>query len=287
VALESLEDRTMPAAVGPVVATSFFDSAVYEINSSTGALMKTLVAPNSQSTLANPAGATVGPDGNLYLSSQSLLTGGFGNSIVKYDVGSGALSTFITASELNAIAAANGNATFSPAGLRFGPDGNLYVSLNAGQGATSGGAVVRFDITSTGGALSYAGTATTIATGLVQPTEMTFGNTPATAHTLYVSNSGGGIMPGNVSKIDHADGPSPTVSTFIPSGAGSLNYPSGLTWGVDGKLYVVDLAATATHKGQILRFNANGTFDRVFTLPPNTLLNQFPADAVFTPTISC
>ena len=33
------------------------------------------------------------------------------------------------------------DAQFAPAGLRFGPDGNLYVSLSVGQNAISGGAV--------------------------------------------------------------------------------------------------------------------------------------------------
>src|SRR5262249_17532425 len=58
---------------------SFFDSAIYFVDASTGAVLQTLVSPNSQATLLGPAGITLGPDGNLYLSSQ------FNNSIVKYD----------------------------------------------------------------------------------------------------------------------------------------------------------------------------------------------------------
>src|ERR1700722_10820216 len=69
VVLELLEDRVTPSTA-PLAVTSYYDSAIYEFNASTGALLHTLVAPNSQSILQNPAGITVGPDGNLYMSSQ-------------------------------------------------------------------------------------------------------------------------------------------------------------------------------------------------------------------------
>ncbi len=281
--LDSLEDRTVPAvASGNMVVSSFFESAIYEMSETTGAVVDTLVAPNSQSVLANPAGMAVGPDGNLYISSQSLLDPA-ANSIVEYNVGTGTLTTFIDSSVLNAIATANGDASFTPAGLSFGPDGNLYVSLNGGQGATSGGAVIRFDISNSGGVLSYSGTNTAVATGLIQPTEMTFGDTAATRNTLYVSNSGGEIVPGDIVAIAHADSASPSQSTFIASGTGSLNYPAGLTWGPQGGLYVVDLAATASHQGQILQFTAAGKFVKSFTSPSNALLFQFPSAIAISP----
>src|SRR5262249_15338475 len=144
----------------------FFEGAIYEINTADGSIAQTLVAPNSQATLVGPAGMTTGPDGNLYLSSQ------FTNSIVEYNVTTNTLSTFIDSSVLNSIAGQNGlAANFAPAGLRFGPDGNLYVALNGGQSATDGGGVIRFDMS--GGA--YAGTFAVVASGLVQPTELTFG----------------------------------------------------------------------------------------------------------------
>jgi hypothetical protein len=254
-----------------VVATSYFDSAVYEFSPSSGALLQTLVAPNSQAVLSGPAGLAVGADGNLYMSSQN------NDSIVEYNVRTHSLSTFIPASVLDPIATANGDARFAPAGLAFGPDGNLYVSLNGGQQATSGGAVVRFGITHSGGALAYAGTHTTVATGLVQPTELVFGGTAGGPHALYVSDSGAG----SVVKIAHADGAAPVRSTFIAPGVGGLNYPSGLTWGPDGKLYVTDLGATSPFRGEVLRYNANGTFDGVFTHPPAALQFEFPSDALF------
>src|SRR5262249_38287743 len=154
------------------------------------------------------------------------------------------LSTFIDSSVLNSIAGQGGlAANFAPAGLRFGPDGNLYVALNGGQGATRGGGVIRFNLS--GGA--YAGTFAVVASGLVQPTEMTFG-VGNDINSLYVSQSGAydnnpldgydpsvyANSPHNVIKVARADSATPTQSVFIAT-SGQLNYPSGLTWGMDGK----------------------------------------------------
>jgi hypothetical protein len=270
--LELLEDRCVPS-VTPLVVASYFDSALYKIDANSGALLKTLVAPYSQSVLQGPAGMAVGPDGNLYLSSQ------FNDSIVEYNTTTHAMYTFIPSSVLDPIARVNGDSVFAPAGLRFGPDGNLYVSLNGGRTATSGGGVIRFDITKHSGVLAYSGTAVTITTGLIQPTEMTFGASAGNLDDLYVSNSGGA----SVIKIKHATSLAPQTTTFIAMDANGLNYPTGLTWGPDGKLYVVDLGATTTtHTGKILRYNVNGTFDTRFT-KGTSLNSQFPSDAIFTP----
>src|SRR5262249_7690396 len=141
---------------------------------SSGALQGTLIAPYTSSLLSGPAGLAVGPDGNLYISSQ------FNNSILEYNLTSNMLVSppFISSDELQTIAKnLNGpQAQFAPSGLQFGPDGNLYVSLNGGQSSISGGAVIRFPITSTGGTLSYTpGSSAVVATGLIQPTGLTFG----------------------------------------------------------------------------------------------------------------
>jgi hypothetical protein len=261
-----------PAA--PVVATSFFDSAVYEIDSTSGAILSTLVAPNSSTLLSGPAGVTLGPDGNLYISSQ------FNNSIVKYNLTTNTLSTFLPSSVLQPIAAANGDVQFAPAGLSFGPDGNLYVSLNGGQSATSGGAVVRFGVTVGATGLTYSGAAATIATGLVQPAGLAFGTTSGDTDDLYVSNS----ALQDVVKVSNASSPLPASSVFIAAASGGLNFPSGLSWGPDGKLYVVDLGATS-FQGNVLQFNADGSFSKIVTPTgagqPGNLLFQFPSDVVF------
>ncbi len=271
-ALEGLEDRVTPSSA-PLAVASYFDSAIYEFNSSTGTLMNTLVAPYSQpSTLSGPAGITVGPDGNLYISSQNT------DSIVEYNLSTQSLSTFI-----------NLSTGFAPAGLQFGPDGNLYVSENGGQSAGAGsGAVVRFDIAVNGGVVTYTGTSTTVLSGLSQPTEMTFGTAPNDLNNLYVSNSAADtvVKITDATGIANATPASPTVNiSFIaPSHAtpdGNLQYPAGLTWGSNGKLYVVDDGGFTSTHGQVLEFNANGTFNSVFSHPSSALNSQYPSDAVF------
>jgi hypothetical protein len=270
--LEQLESRVNPSA--PLVATSFFDSAVYEFDPASGALLSTLVASNSSALLSGPAGLAVGPDGNLYLSSQ------FNNSIAEYNLTSHSLSTFIPSSVLQPIATANGDAQFAPAGLQFGPDGNLYVSLNGGQSATSGGAVVRFGITVGGTGLAYSGTSTTVATGLIQPSGLTFGAAAGDTNSLYVSNSGAD----DVVKVTSATAATPASSVFIAHASGGMNFPSGLNWGSDGKLYVVDLGATSL-QGNVLQFNADGSFSKIITPTgsgqPGNLQLQFPSSVVF------
>jgi hypothetical protein len=276
--LETLEARTVPTG-DLLVATSFFDSAVYEFDATTGALQATLVAPYSSSLLSGPAGVTIGPDHNLYISSQDL-TGQNNDAILQYDLSSGTLSTFIPPSVLEPIATAAGDATFAPAGLRFGSDGNLYVSLNGGQSATGGGEVVRFGISSGAGGLSYDGTFSAVATGLIQPTGLTFGTAAGDTDNLYVSNIG--LQ--DVVKITGATTLTPTSSTFVAPGSGGLNFPAGLTWGPDGLFYVVDLGATS-FQGNVLQYNNDGSFSQVFTptdpADPGNLLFQFPSDALF------
>ena len=175
--------------------------------------------------MSGPAGLAIGPDGNLYISSQN------NDSIVEYNVGTSTLSTFINTTKLDAIVG-----PFGPAGLQFGPDGNLYV-------ASSGGDVVRLNMTNVNGTLSYTGTNAIISTGLADPTEMTFGTAANDLDSLYVSNSGADT----VVKIAHAGAANPTTTAFITPGANGLgtttmNFPSGLTW-QNGKLFVVDLGA--------------------------------------------
>ena len=145
---------------------SFYDGGLYEFNEDTGAVLATLVAPNSSPLLELPDGITVGPDGNLYIGCQDTSGGPtFNDSILEYNLTTQSLSTFIDSSTLDGIAGLTvngGNTVFDPAGLAFGPDGNLYASLNGGIDSGAG-AVVEFGITDNSGVLSYSGTNSTVA----------------------------------------------------------------------------------------------------------------------------
>ncbi len=270
--MEHLEDRLVPSA--NFLASSYFDSALYEFNATTGAVVKTLIAPYSSTLLAQPAGVALGPDGNIYLSSQT------NNSIVEYNVSTKATSTFIPASVLQPIAAANSDTNFNPADLVFGPDGNLYVALNVGYTSTSGGAVIRFNITSGVGGLAYTGSYATVASGLIQPSGLAFGTNAGDTNNLYVGDSGDD----QVLKISNATSASPSSSQFINGTtlASPMSFPTGLNWGPDGDLYVVDLGAT-NPQGNVYKFKPNGSFSAIVTPNSGTgdLISQFPADVAF------
>jgi len=307
-ALEALEQRWAPAATPVLVAASYFDGSVYEVNPTTGALLNTLAGPNSsQSGVSGPSGVAVGPDGNLYISCQNLPTALGGdpsqNDIVRYNVITQKVEPFIGKSVLQNIATTSpiNDSFFGPAGLAFGPDGNLYVSLNgdqySGVGPVPTGAVVRFSVTNSvtnsGDNLVYGGSSTIIDdTGLVQPTGLAFGDTPSTLDTLYVCNSGVPQLDlPSIVQIHLADvGNSPTSSTFIQNGSnhlptGAMQYPTGLTWGNNGDLYVVDLLGVGKFKnpGSVLQFSGSGEFIGTFSKSPSNTSTglSFPSTAVF------
>ncbi len=253
-----------------LLASSYYDSAVYEFDAGTGALKTTLVAPYTSPLLSGPAGMTQGPDGNLYISSQ------FNDTIVRINLTTNVATTFLTANDLHPFVTATGNNVFFPSGLQFGPDGNLYVCLFGGQGSTTGG-VVRFNIASNSGNLSYAGSGTLFGSGLSQPTALLFG-AAGDASSMYVSNAGAD----DVVKITNATSATPITTTFLAPGSGGVNYPAGLAWGPDQKFYVTDLGATS-FQGNVLQFNADGSFTKVMTPggPVGNLFGQFPSSVLF------
>jgi len=256
-------------AVDPaLIVTSYVTNAVYEFDANNGALLATLVAPNSQSILMGPAGVTIGPDGNLYITGEgyngSSFTGPY--NICEYNFSTHTLSTFITGAQMEA---ANGGVPFAPGGIAFGPDGNLYTDNTLpGAGADQ---VIRFGITNNGGQLSYNGTSTTIATGLTTACDITFGANPGDQGNLYVSDDN------SVLKITGATTNAPTSSTFVSPGSGGLTYSCGLTW-MGGNLYDTDPGS-----GQVLEYSDTGAFIKDFTGTALQNPNQQPCNGLFLP----
>ncbi len=295
--LEVMEDRLAPS-VSPLIVASYQDSSLYEINPQTGAVLNTLIVPYSSSSFVAPAGLTFGPDGNLYISVQG--RGAGSDAILEYNFATNALSTFIPSSVLDGIANAEGASLFNPAGLQFGPDGNLYVSLNAGAADTppkpADGEVIRFHITTTGGVLSYNPSdpiaPVAVATGMYQPVGLTFGANAGNATTLYIADS----VDDSVVAVANATSASPTQSTYIkgtdPKGtnpAGGMQSPVGVTWGPDGDLYIVDAgpipvnALNQVHQGNVFRYDPTTTALTAVTPSSGAgdLTGQFPSDVEF------
>jgi hypothetical protein len=206
----------------------------------------TQLPPITAGTVFGAAGMTVGPDGNLYVSCQTSLFGppGTPDSVLRVNPVTGAITPFITLT-----------GGYVPAGLRFGPNGDLFLSRNGGQMAPPGsGSVDRYNGT-TGAFIS------TVVPNLHQPTGVIF-----RGNDLFVANFGAG----NIVRFDG------TSSSVFASGGG-LAAPTGLVFGPDGDLFVGD-----TLGGSVLRYDGTtGAFESPFVAPGGALLNQFPADLLF------
>jgi hypothetical protein len=240
-----------------VFVTSYVTNAVYEFDANTGALLQTLVAPNSQSILSSPAAITVGPDGNLYITGES-----GEDNITEYNFSTKTLSVFISGAQLEA---ANGGVPFAPGGIAFGPDGNLYTDNTIHPGVDQ---VLRLGITTNDGQLSYNGINSTIAIlPLTLACDIMFGANPGDQGNLYVSDDN------SVVKITGATTAAPTSSYFVSPGEGGLGDSCGVIWH-NGDLYVTDPVGN-----QVLEYDASGNFLGVFASLPG----QVPINTLFLP----
>lgn len=281
----SLAATLLLATIAPaqVVVASYYNSGLLKYDASGGGLQQTYITPTNTppgpTGLNAPSSITVGPDSALYISSQN------SNSVLKYDLASGVTSTFISSATLQAI-----SPTYSPAGIRFGPDGNVYLCRNEGNFASPGtGAIDRFSPTGT--------PMGTLAVGLSQPTNIEFHN-----NELYFSQRIGFNVNGygTIDKITAYTSPVPVsaVNVVSTNNAG-LENPTGMAFDSLNRLYIADVGGSSNGVGCAVRryditlpggtaAGVSGTpGDAVFAIPDGggngALPFQFPADVRFLP----
>jgi streptogramin lyase len=236
---------------GNLYVNSFGTDQVLRYDGSTGAFLDAFVP--DVGGLGGGSDLTFGPDGNLYVSLGQDINGE-GAQVLRYDGSTGA---FLDAFVFNFSGAADAE----PFGLTFGPDGNLYVSVDFVPSVPPA-EVQRYD-GSTGAFLDA------LVSQLGGLSGLTFG----LDGNLYVSNNG---VADQVLRFDGSTGA--FLDAFVPTGSGGLNEPSGLTFGPDGNLYVSSLDTN-----QVLRYDGStGAFLDVFVAAGSGGLNA-PRDLIFTP----
>lgn len=245
-----------PCFADLLVATQFEDS-VLRIDEQTGAELPNGVAPGSAG-LDAPSGLTVGPDGNIYVSSLNtgqvlFFSGTTGLPLPSPHMGApDGLFAQVGTFEMP-------NSTAGP--LRFGPDGNLYVS-------DFGTNLVRKFNGTTG--VEITPPPATVFVG--PPAGLTF----ASNGDLYVGDFGS-------ASVNRFSGGVPSL--FIPSTSGGLQSPSSLLFLPNGNLLVVDLFGD-----QILEYSPSGEGFRQFAEieldlgpmpPPNPDPSDNPSDIIY------
>jgi DNA-binding beta-propeller fold protein YncE len=269
------------------------DNSVSSYDGTTGVFLQIFV-PSGSGGLDTPQDLTIGPDGNLYVSSWA------NHSVKRYDGQTGAFIDDFVPSRSGGLA--------NPDQVVFGPDGKLYVSSRFNA------TISRYDGQT--GAFVDTFVADSRLSGFVGFTFGPDGNIYAgmfnccgnqqilrfngtTGAFMNVFNSGGppldsafaGLVFGpdghlyasryHADTIERYNGTTGAfIDTFVPAGSGGLNTPDYLTFGPDGNLYVASLST-----GNILRYDGTtGTFINVFTsgggvLSPKGLIFFTPATA--------
>lgn len=178
---------------------NYVGGEVKRFNGRTGAFIDDFA---SGSGLTHPAGLVIGPDGNLYVSSED------SHTIIRYDGRTGQfMDNFVTQER-------NGGLN-SPHGLAFGPDGNLYVC------STGSHAVKRYN----GRTGTFMDDFVGESGGLEHPSFLMFGPDG----NLYVNSS-----PRVVKRFNGRTGA--YMGDFVSSNG--INGPAAFCFGKDGRFYL-------------------------------------------------
>lgn len=200
----------------------------------TGALKGTFVASGAGG-LDFPHNPTFGPDGNLYVFSNSN-NGAPNPKILRFNGQTGAFMDVF-------VDTGSGGFTGS-AQMAFGPDGNLYLGQGTG--------VLRFDGV-TGAPLGMAASGN----GMQRACGIAFGPDG----NLYVGDSDASTV-SNYDRVLRFDTAGNFIDVFVPSG--NLNDTCPIDFGSDGNLYIAD-----QRPRDIRRFDgATGAFMGVFASDP-------------------
>ena len=188
---------------------SIFTDSVLRYDGQTGSFLNTFAEANENQAINSLQDLTFGNNGNLYVSGTSVANS---NRVLEFDGQTGDfLGNFVSSGSGGIVA---------PFGVRFGPDGNFYVS------GTFSNNIVRYD-GQTGDFLNVF--------AVTNPEDFPGGLTFGPDGNLYVANFG-------TSTINRYDGETGTlIDIFVDNARGELDGPVQPIFGLDGNLYISSL----------------------------------------------
>ena len=232
---------------------------------SNGNFLQNLTPPQPVGSAIGPDGLAIGADKNLYVG--TILN----HSVLKFNPTNGQyLGTFVTSGE---------DGLGSATDVKFGPDGNLYVSNFASFAGFEPNSAPIINPSVTDNVLVFSPTGQYLQTlnfpggGAQLPLGLTFITNPINGDSELLASTRGGTynntnggmttINGNaIYSFDLTKGA--TTGTVFASG-GQLDGPAGLSVGPNNLLYVSSL-----DNNKILTYNLNGTFNSAInnnTLP--------------------